>query len=319
MRNNKQLLRFVEGDEKRLDRFAKDVKRVCGLKGIPTKSEIEITDAIFSGCFTRVYVMKFEDERTCFTVKINLKELRIKNPDDDLAIKVLYLFKFYARDPHFDLDIDRHQKLIDDCSINETTFNVEKILLSNDMSCWHEKEAAFESIQEFMVFVAHHKGVSIKWTKNDEPNNLFKVAQMLLDGEMYICAINRLMKIFDYNPLALSARFELVNAYIALSSNSFMRKNTKDLQLAKTLLLDMHTYIKNPVLIALFYRRLGYIFVDEGKPDLGLTCNVYSLKYDESENALGEIEYIKNQFNLNISEKESEKLLSDNGVPIISM
>ena len=319
MRKNQQLLRFVDGDEKRLDRFARDLKRVCGLEGKPTSTETEIADDIFAGCFSRVYIMKFEDERTCFTVKMNLEKLGITEPDDDLAIKVLYLFKFYARDPHFDLDIDRHQKLIDDCSANETTFNVERILLSNDMSAWKDKEAAFENIQEFMVFVAHHKDISIKWSKNAEPESLFKVSQMLLDGEMYICAVNRLMKIFDYNPLALSARFELINAYIALAHNRFMMKNSKELQLAKTLLLDLSDYIKNPVLVALFYRRLGYIFVEENKPDVGLACNIFSLKYDENDNATGEIEYIKNEFKLSIKDGEVTELLKKNNVPLIEL
>lgn len=300
---------MVRGDESRLDRFARDLKRVCDIPGEPTAEEIKASDDVFASCFPRVYIMHFPDERTCITVKMRLSSLGINNPSDALALKVLYLFKFYSKDPHFDLDIERHRKLVDDCEIRDTTFNVEHLLLTNDMSSWNGKEASFENVQEFMLFASRHKDISIKWAPSDEYKNIFDMTQKLLDGGMYICAINRLQELFKYNPLSINGRIELVNAYLGINK----------CDPAEKLLLDMADYIKTKDLAAFFYRRLGYIYIERREPELALACLYISIDYLDTESARNEIEYVEKTFNVTVPDNDAEYIVVENNIPIIDI
>jgi len=85
------------------------------------------------------------------------------------------------------------------------------------------------------------------------------------------------------DPRDIEARFELVETYIG----------TGQFDKAIQELNNSIPYIRDSKDKAHYYRRLGFIAIDEQKYDLGGACMHYSLCFFQSENALNELKYIK--------------------------
>ena len=130
----------------------------------------------------------------------------------------------------------------------------------------------------------------------------------LFEQKQYKKAIKTLEKALDFNPIGLRARFEIAESYIAL----------KDYDKAREVLFAMKEILTTDDLISRFYRRLGFMFVEEEKYEVAYACFVQSEKYENSVQADKEIEYILTKASIN-KRKDVEKLLKDNDVPVLAV
>ena len=112
----------------------------------------------------------------------------------------------------------------------------------------------------------------------------------------------------DLDPCDYVARFELTETYI----------ETGRLNQAKQELNNLPPYIMDDASKAHYYRRVGYIAIDERDYELGGACMLYSLRFSESEIALGELMYIQGMTGKNpdYNTEQIKKILGDNRVYI---
>lgn len=120
-------------------------------------------------------------------------------------------------------------------------------------------------------------------------------------------AIDVYKECLKLNPVGLSARFELVECYIVTKQLSFARKS----------LYDMKDYLMEDALKAKFYRRIGYIAIEEGSYKEAYACYKYSLKYENHPSVSQEMQYIESKAGGLIRRVSAESTLTAHNVPLI--
>lgn len=187
-------------------------------------------------------------------------------------------------------------------------FNVGDVLIKNcDLLSYEDKGIQFESMGEFMIFVARNKNISIKWIENKDALRLFHDAYSLYeDGKTGDCIL-KLKEALTLNPIFISARFELVNSLATL----------KEFEKAKEVLFDMADYIYKDSDCALFYRRFGYIFIETAQPDLAYACYRFSQKFDDNPVAKEELRFIQENFKVKVADFDVALLLNKHGIPFL--
>ena len=109
------------------------------------------------------------------------------------------------------------------------------------------------------------------------------------------------------NPIGISARFELVECYI----------RTKQLSFARKALYEMKEYLCDDANKARFYRRVGYVAIDEGSYKEAYACYKYSLNYENNPLAAQEIEYIEENAGKSVKNISIENTLFEYEIPIL--
>lgn len=99
----------------------------------------------------------------------------------------------------------------------------------------------------------------------------------------YLAAIEEYTKCFEINPIAIQARFEICESYIQL----------REFNKAKEELFNLSKLITRSKDAAHFYRRYGFIAVEEGKYSLAVACFRYSLSFEQNDIAVQEERYIE--------------------------
>ena len=171
-------------------------------------------------------------------------------------------------------------------------------------------EYYFNNIVEFMLYCKEVKGSGkeVVWLKGDKYEKAFNDIYNAFERKKFGEVIYLGEKCFEINPVAISVRFEMCEAYLALGK----------LEGAEKVLNDMRRYMATDYDIAHFYRKWGYILCEKKKWKAAAACYKYSLKFENSSNALMELAYIEQQgHSSKINSEMVEDIIIDNNIPLI--
>lgn len=144
----------------------------------------------------------------------------------------------------------------------------------------------FENMIEFMTYVGlHSTNKAVIWLPPDSYWAEYKKGYQLFEQGQFDLAIDAYKRCLELNPIGLSARFEICEAYIKMDC----------LSLAQSTLLEMKDYLAEKDKIARFYRRMGFIETQKGNYEVATACFQYSLQYDNNPMAIKELQYIKSK------------------------
>lgn len=170
------------------------------------------------------------------------------------------------------------------------------------------EEYYFADPMEFAIYCKlHGKDKKIIWVSADKYIELYKQGYQLFECGQYVKAINAFKESLKLNPIGISARFELVECYI----------RTKQLSFARKALYEMKEYLCDDANKARFYRRVGYIAIDEGSYKEAYACYKHSLNYENNPLATQEIEYIEENAGKSVKNISIESTLFEYEIPIL--
>lgn len=167
----------------------------------------------------------------------------------------------------------------------------------------------FESQEEFITYSQKCDGSkNVIWLSGDAYLDKLKEGYDLIEENKPDEAVEALNEALKLNPIGISARFELCEAYIRLKKFSTAEKT----------LLNMKDMLTKPEHIAKFYRRLGFIQTDNYKNyAAAVACYLYSTKFEQNPTAIQELMYITQLGGKGALKKDPVKLLKKNNIPII--
>ena len=157
------------------------------------------------------------------------------------------------------------------------------------MEIWDDPDAdrfCFADQMEFILYAKHCKETGRKkaiiWENSDRYNDCFMQGFRLYEDRKYEKALQTYKKALEVNPVGLNARFEICECYLKLGN----------LIGARSTLLEMQEYLVNTKDIARFYRRMGYIAIEQEDYRLAAACLIYSMKFEKSDYVTQELMYI---------------------------
>ncbi len=134
-------------------------------------------------------------------------------------------------------------------------------------------------------------------------------AFLLIEQNRYDEAEKYLKMGLEYNPVSLHLMFELIDLYKKKGEWDNMNK----------LIQDAFTYSYTPDSIARIYRDLGYYYVEIEKPEIAAALYIYSIKFEQTQQAYTELEYIKNMGqNIDITMEEAQQIVRDQNIPVVA-
>ena len=140
----------------------------------------------------------------------------------------------------------------------------------------------YTSPEELALYRALRPDERLSQTYNDYPALLYCLGFLLVDDQRYEDARACLEVTWEMNPVSMAVAVELTSCYLAQG----------DLASARALLEEARPLCLLPCDYGWYYRRLGYILCEEGDYSLAKSCQLYSLIFEESENAYGELTFL---------------------------
>ena len=148
----------------------------------------------------------------------------------------------------------------------------------------------FEDMAEMLSYIKYFGNTSVQWFRGDDYLNQYRKGYQLCEEGRYKEAIQELKACFSLNPIGLSARFEICEAYLHM----------RNLEAARRTLLEMSAYLSTPLKIARFYRRLGYLETEENHYICAVACYAYSSRFENHASINRELLYIRSKTELDI-------------------
>lgn len=172
-----------------------------------------------------------------------------------------------------------------------------------------QEKYQFEGLSEFLAYVpvSQAKGVSVVWVEGQDYRENFDKGYKLLDERRYQEAIPVYKKCLAVNPVAFRARLELLTCYTMLGQYGKAHEQVKALS----------QYRMPMPILAAFYRRYGYLLAEEGKNLASYACYQYSLGFESSDLARGEIEYLSSIIREDLSKYDPEEIMRQNDIPFL--
>lgn len=167
----------------------------------------------------------------------------------------------------------------------------------------------FENLNEFMAYVplSKAKGVSVVWVKGTDYTENFTKGYQLLDEKRYLEAIPLYKRCLEVNPVAFRSRLELITCYTMLGQYGKAHEQ-----------IDALAQFRMPKsILAAFYRRYGYLLAEEGKNLESYACYQYSLRFESSDLARGEIQYLSSIMRKELVKYDPEKIMKKKGIPVL--
>lgn len=144
----------------------------------------------------------------------------------------------------------------------------------------------FADQMEFIMYAGQCKKVGHKknviWENKNTYQDRYMQGYRLYEDGKYEKALAAYKKALEVNPVGIDARFEICECYIKLGN----------LIGARTTLLELSEYLVENKNIARFYRRLGYISIEQQEYQLAAALFIYSMKYEKSNFVADELIYI---------------------------
>ncbi|MBO5379375.1 MAG: tetratricopeptide repeat protein [Clostridia bacterium] len=180
----------------------------------------------------------------------------------------------------------------------------EKVVLSDSVG----EGYYFENFTEFALYVKVNKPkTEVVYLSGNNYKDMFMSGIELFEQKKFEKAIETLNECLKLNPVGISARFELVECYIC----------TKQFELAKKTLLDMKEYLESHTNKARFYRRLGFISIEEKDYKTAYCCYKYSLNYENHYTVPQELKYIKSSSNSSFLFVSIKNTLKNKSIPLL--
>lgn len=142
-----------------------------------------------------------------------------------------------------------------------------------------EQSFSFENEEEYEIFLKYYQSSGkVEWLKDNEYATLYKQAYKNVGNRKFSEALMQLQDCLVINPIAIAARFEMVNCHIGL-------RNYAE---AKKCLVILSRLIKDDEDKAKLYRLFGYIFMEEKEYPAAYVCYRQSLEvcYTKNEYAI---------------------------------
>lgn len=167
----------------------------------------------------------------------------------------------------------------------------------------------FADLPEFVIYCkTYDNGKNVKWLRGDDYTKEFQKGYQLFEQNQFSKAIEAFNNSLKLNPIGLAARFEICESYLGLHQFSA----------AKHTLLDMKNYLLEDKNIAKFYRRMGYIEIEEGNFQCAAACYQYSLKFENHPTIVQELAYIRSKAGGVDMSGNPETILRKAGLPILT-
>ena len=167
----------------------------------------------------------------------------------------------------------------------------------------------FENPIEFAVYCKlYANGRKIIWVSADDYIKEYQKGYQLFEQGQFIKAIETYKACLKLNPIGLNARFEMCEAYLQLHK----------LSNAKSTLLEMKDYLIEEKSIARFYRRMGFIEIENNNFKVAASCYQYSLKFENHPSVMQELMYIKSKGGFDATSGDPEKILTKAGIPVLT-
>ncbi len=171
-----------------------------------------------------------------------------------------------------------------------------------------EENYYFENPIEFAMYVKlNNNKANVNWISSDKYLDMYRKGYQLFECGQYAKAIDVYKECLKLNPVGISARFELVECYIVTKQLAFARKS----------LYDMKDFLMEDALKAKFYRRIGYIAIEEGSYKEAYACYQYSLNYENHPSVSQEMQYIESKAGRSVIKISIEGVLKESKVPVI--
>ncbi len=144
----------------------------------------------------------------------------------------------------------------------------------------------FADQMEFVMYAGHCKKLgqtkNVIWENKSTYQDLFMQGYRLFEDRKFRKAIEAYQKALKVNPVGINARFEICECYLQIGN----------LLGARSTLLDMQEYLVEAKNIARFYRRMGYIAIEQKDYRLAAACLIFSMNYEKSSLVADELMYI---------------------------
>ncbi len=168
----------------------------------------------------------------------------------------------------------------------------------------------FENVLELAIYgKLFGAGREVVWLSGDAYISQYKKGYQFAEEGKYREAIAALNASLKVNPIGISARFEICECYLRLN----------ELEKARKLLIDMSAYLLDVKSIAKFYRRMGYIEIENGNHLAAMACYVYSRNFENHPSIEQELQYISAKVGISMSGNmdNPSKVLEKYGIPIL--
>lgn len=136
---------------------------------------------------------------------------------------------------------------------------------------------------------------------------MYQRAYRLLEQRQFSKAIETLKECLKLNPIGLSARFEMCEAYL----------QTHNLSAAKNTLMEMKDFLSDNQSIAKFYRRLGFVETESGNYKTAAACYLYSKKFENHASIAQELMYIASKSGTNVISLNPQQILINAKYPTL--
>lgn len=148
----------------------------------------------------------------------------------------------------------------------------------------------------------------VNWLKGDAYLSQYKRGYQLVEEGKYLEAIAILNTSLKVNPIGISSRFEMCECYIRLN----------DLDKTRKILMDMSAYLLDAKHIAKFYRRMGYIEIENGNNLAALACYLYSKNFESHPSVEQELQYISEKTGISVNDNvDAPAILKKYDIPIL--
>lgn len=152
------------------------------------------------------------------------------------------------------------------------------------------------------------KDKTVRWLSGDNYVVEFQKGYQFFEQGLYGKSIEAYKKSLELNPIGLSARFEICEAYLAMGN----------FPAARNTLLEMKDFLIEEKCIARFYRRMGYIEIEEENYKVAAACYQYSRKFEAHPSVAQELMYIMSKAGKGVASNNPEKILSRANLPLLS-
>lgn len=170
----------------------------------------------------------------------------------------------------------------------------------------------FSNQMEFILYAGHCKKAgrtkNVIWENKSTYQDLFMQGYHLFEDRKFRKAIAAYQKALQVNPVGINARFEICECYLQIGN----------LIGARSTLLDMQEYLVEAKNIARFYRRMGYIEIEQKNYRLAAACLIFSMNYEKSNLVADELMYIHSVTGGIEPIGDPEEFLRSAGIPIIT-
>ena len=185
--------------------------------------------------------------------------------------------------------------------------------VSQEMGHQQEQEVEsyyFENVFELATYgKLFAKDKRVNWLSGDNYMKLYQRGYQLFEQGRYQEALLIYNDCLKLNPIGISARFEMCESLLRLG----------ELNAAEGVLMELQQFLLfDEKQMAKFYRRFGYIKIEEGDLRAAAACYQYSRSFENHPSIQQELAYIKAKGGPAIPLRNSEQILREAGIPIIT-